>query len=181
MTHMKTCSMRLTAKMRLLSMMLITTSQAGCASQAFDAQKGAAQFVAMSAETAQRVGFTEERQIEILKNFGCSNIRKEKISWAIQNIDGDNCTVLGKKVPEISISVVGVSITFSGNDRLRGAVFNDGKGCWPNGQYVFDKLKANEYELSQIIFQGKAHGRLTEVFRDIDKNLCGFALRPVFD
>lgn len=106
--------MLLTARMRLLSVIIFATSLAGCASQGFDAKKGAQQFVAMSDETAKRVGFTEERQIEILKTFKCSNIRKVKMSWAIEDMDGDNCEVFGQKIPRISVGTVPVGVAFSG-------------------------------------------------------------------
>lgn len=158
----------------LLCSMLAAVLLGGCATQGFDAQKGAAQFVAMSAETAQRVGFTDERQIEILKTFNCSNIRKEKVSWAIQTMNGDNCTVFGQHIPLIYISTVGVGVTFSGwykSDRPTVA-----------GQLAFDVLKAREQELSTIVFQGKANGVLSgNTYCYPGHYLCSINFHPKFD
>ena len=140
----------------------------GCATQGFDAQKGAAQFVAMSAETAQRVGFTDERQIEILKTFNCSNIRKVKMSWAIGDMDGDNCTVFGQKIPLIYISTVGVGITFHFKRQ--------------NAQKTYDVLKPREQELATIVFQGKANGVLSgDHYCYPGHYLCVLNFHPKFD
>lgn len=175
MIHTKRCSMRLTAKMRLLSMMLIATSLAGCATQGFDAQKGAAQFVAMSASNAQRVGFTEERQIEILKSFNCSNIRKVRMSWAIQPTQGDSCNVFGQIIPRVLVNVTPVSLIFSGWGDKRGQPTQA-------GQIAYDVLKSREQELASIVFQGKAKGVLSgNTYCYPGHYLCAIDLDPKFD
>lgn len=163
-----------TTTVRLLCALLLAMSLTSCATQGFDAQKGAAQFVAMSAETAQRVGFTEERQIEILKTFNCSNIRKEKMSWAIEDMDGDNCEVFGQKIPRISVGTVPVGVAFSG--------WYQPAQPTQAGQVAYDILKSREQELALIVFQGKAKGELTgNTYCYPGKYLCALNFHPKFD
>ena len=172
---MKKPSILLTARMRLLSVIIFATSLAGCASQGFDAKKGAQQFVAMSAETAQRVGFTEERQIEILKNFDCSNIRKVKLSWAIEDMKGESCTVFDQKIPRISVGTVPVGVAFAG--------WGD-KQDQPTqaGQMAYDVLKGREQELAMLVFQGKAKGDLSgSIYCYPGRYLCALNFHPKFD
>lgn len=126
----------------------------------------------------ERVNFTDERQIEILQGFGCSDIKTNDPKTFMETLKGRNCTVMGEKIPLMWTKRYPPYVAFSGFCPPYHAPVD------PNredvGRQVQGRLNARLGELSQLVFQGKAEGRLETLSRgSTGKMTCSFDLRPV--
>ena len=124
----------------------------------------------------EKVGFTDERQIEILKGFGCSDIELRDEKTFMQDSVGNHCTVLGEKIPRMMVVKYFPAVHFSGFCPPFGTPADPNRA--DIGRQVQARLNAQLPELSQQVFQGKAEGRLQGLASCLNGHLDTFTLKP---
>ena len=117
--------------------------------------------------------------MEILKDFSCSDVELKDKTTFMQTVVGNNCTVLGERIPRMRL------LTFPPGVQFDGFCPPYNIPADPNrpdvGRQVQARLNARIKELSQQVFQGKAEGRLEGNGRDRTGHQCAFVLSPILN
>jgi hypothetical protein len=159
---------------RVVSVLSLILSLTACVAPAWQQRDAARGFTT----DWEKVDFTNERQTEILRSFGCSEIRTTNLKTFTESVEGKNCTVLGEKIPLMSTMKFTSSVAFAGFCPPFGTPADPNRA--DIGRQVQARLKERLGELSQQVFQGKAEGRLEAMSRGpTGKMTCSFDLRPV--
>lgn len=117
--------------------------------------------------------------MEILKDFGCSDIKTTDPQTFRETLEGRNCTVMGEKIPLMWTKKYPVYVAFDGFCPPHGTPADPNR---PDvGRQVQARLNARIKELSQQVFQGKAEGRLSQGSIGPGNHVCAFELKPILN